>query len=332
MKTNFSILKVSVYSTFGFLSILFTSCGSYQSATPDDRDGIYGGSSQPRNEARSTSQSEQYKNYFGSLQDNNEQDQIFTDVENYKSTDYDNASERTEDYSGYASWGSNPQNVTVNVYDNSWGMGGWGWNNYWYSGYWGWNLGWGWNSWYGPAYYGWGYTPYPYYGYGYGGWYHYYPYGYGYNNYYNNGYAYYNGRRSDGYRNVINPGRGTRSANYSTRGGGRSTTYNNSGTRPRNSYYTGTRNYNYSSTPRNPQNNSTGTRNYSSTPRNNNYSTPQSSSGTRNYNNSSSTSTRNNTYSAPTRSYSSGSSGSYGGGGRSSGGGGGRSGGGGGRR
>ena len=317
MKTNFSTLRTSVYSTLGLFSILLTSCGTSQSTTYNDRDGIYGATANTE-PARAASQGDQYKEYFGSLQENNEPDQIFTDVENYRSDDYENAQTTNENYdAGYGAWGSNPENVTVNVYDNSWGWGGWGWNNYWYSGYWGWNLGWGWNSWYGPAYYGWGFSPYAYNGWGYGGWYNYYPYGYG-HGYYNNGYAY-NGRRSSGYRNVVTTG-GRNSYYSGTRA--RSNNWNNA-TRTR----TGTR-YSTYNTPRNntsvrtPSNSNS--RDYG-TPRSNTrtqsqYNTPRNNSATRNYGNS----TRNNSYtpsSSPSRSYSGSGGGNYGGGGRSGGGG-----------
>ena len=154
MKTNFfSKPKNSAYFFVGIFSILMTSCGPSKNASYSDRDGIYGGSDNQRRDYVASDQNyqnNQYKNYFGSLQDQNQSTAIFTDVENYTSTP-DNVTEESnkENNSGYSSWGSNADNVNVYVYDNSWN----GWNNYW-----GWNLGYGWNSWYGP-YYGWGWDP-----------------------------------------------------------------------------------------------------------------------------------------------------------------------------
>lgn len=319
MKTNFSLLRTSVYATLGFLSILLYSCGSSQSTTYNDRDGIYGATANTDGRSRTTSQNNQYKEYFGSLQESNEPDQIFTDVEGYRSDNYENTQTNQNYDAGYGSWGSNPGNVTVNVYDNSWGYGGWGWNNYWYSGYWGWNLGWGWNSWYGPAYYGWGYGAYPYYGYGYNGWYHYYPYGYG----YNNGYAYNNGRRSSGYRNVVTAG-GRNNSYYNTPRGSRNSYSNGAirtrtGTNTRYSTYNTPRGNNVRTAPSNSN-----TREYNQAPRGNvrtqpQYNAPRNNGAVRS---ASSPAPRNNSYtpsSAPARSSG---GGSYGGGGRSGGGGG----------
>lgn len=319
MKPSLSLSKNSVYAMFGFLGLIFTSCGSYQNTTNDDRDGIYGGGRRP---VENRTNNVQYQNYFGSLQDTPPQDQIFTDVENYSSNNYDDANRSEEAYSnGYGGWGSNPEHITVNVYDNSWGWGGglgWGWNNYWGAG-WGWNLGWGWNSWYGPNYYGWGYAAYPYYGYGYNGWYQ--PYYGGYASPY---YAY-SPRRSTGYRNVVTtPGR----SNY----------YNNAGTRGRsnNAYYNGsrsqynnnvrnTRDYNYSN-PRNVQANPRNYNNANNTPRSYTPSVRQSTpaNSTRSYAPAQqSRSSNSGSYSpAPSRSYGGGGGGGFGGGGRSGGGGG----------
>ena len=45
MKTNyFSAKKLSIYSLFGFFSIMITSCSSYQNSSYYDGDGIYGSS------------------------------------------------------------------------------------------------------------------------------------------------------------------------------------------------------------------------------------------------------------------------------------------------
>ncbi|HWS59312.1 MAG TPA: hypothetical protein VN182_00135, partial [Flavobacterium sp.] len=69
MKTNIYFSKnATLYSLIGFLSVLVTSCGSYQNSSYYDSDGIYGNT--PK--VTQTSSSEQYKNYFSSLQENNE--------------------------------------------------------------------------------------------------------------------------------------------------------------------------------------------------------------------------------------------------------------------
>src|SRR6187402_2106723 len=122
MKTlSFSAHKISRYSLFGILSILMASCGSYQSTSTSDNDGIYGssGQNQATNSNQSNGQNNGYKEYFGSLQDNNDQqpDEIFTDVDNY-SSNYDNT-ENPQSVTSYSSWGSNPDNVTVNVYGSN---------------------------------------------------------------------------------------------------------------------------------------------------------------------------------------------------------------------
>ena len=181
MKTNyFSSKSASIYSLIGLLTIVMTSCSSYQNTT-NDSDGIY---NNPQRNNGTAQNNNQNSGYFASLQDDPE---FFTDTENYSSTYGDEARDTvyvTE--TGYGGWGSNPEGVTVNYYDNGWGYNnwygpglGWGWGgwNSWYGGYggWGyggWGLGWGWNS---PYYGGWGYGGY---GYGYGGW----------NNWYGNGY------------------------------------------------------------------------------------------------------------------------------------------------
>jgi hypothetical protein len=55
---------------------------------------------------------------------------FFTDVDNYG-----NYKKTTLYKTTILSWGSNPQSVSINVYDNNWGM------NNWYSNNWGWNGG-----------------------------------------------------------------------------------------------------------------------------------------------------------------------------------------------
>ncbi|MBK9224174.1 MAG: hypothetical protein IPO23_05100 [Flavobacterium sp.] len=89
MKTYyFSLKKISIYSLLGFMAITASSCGSYQNSSYYDRDGIYGDVDKPQNNNQNpqvSQQNNQYKEYFGSLQNNNEGVETFTDVENYRS-------------------------------------------------------------------------------------------------------------------------------------------------------------------------------------------------------------------------------------------------------
>jgi hypothetical protein len=305
MKTNyFSGLKLSIYSILGFLAFTATSCGSYQGSSTYDSDGIYGSSQNERNQnapANNDSQSNGYKEYFGSLK-NDDQAAIFTDVDNYNTAiDSTQNNNQTQEYSdGYSGWESSADNVTVNVYSSpNWGYGYW--NDYWYGP--GWNSwygpswGFGWNSWYGPSFgFGWGNYYGPYYG--------------GYYPYYGNHYAYHGGRRGDSYTNGVRSGR---SANNYSNGTRSYTQYN--GTR-RSSSFSGTRSNNGTRTY-----NSSGTRTYTSGTRTN------TNSGTRTYSHPNNSTVRPSGSSSPTRSYTPSSngggrssSGNYGGGGYSSGG------------
>ena len=118
MKTNyFSTKKASIYSLFGLLAIFMTSCSSYQSSSYDS-DGIYG---EPQRRNNATEQTNtQNTGYFASLQEDPE---FFIDSENYSSPLY-NGQDKDTVYvteTGYAGWGSNPEGVTINYYDNGWG-------------------------------------------------------------------------------------------------------------------------------------------------------------------------------------------------------------------
>ncbi|HSD08883.1 hypothetical protein [Flavobacterium sp.] len=154
MKTNTLITrKTSLYFLIGFLSLILTSCGSYQNSSYYDNDGVYNtnGEKVVVKDNQATSSSVQYQQYFKSLQ-STDSDEIFTDVNSYGSN-YDTGNDSIQRPStGYASWGSAPEQTTVTVYpDTSWYFGyGWGYPYY----------GYGW----GYPYYGWGYYP-PYWGY-----------------------------------------------------------------------------------------------------------------------------------------------------------------------
>lgn len=207
MRTStFSHRNTSYYYIVGFLSILLTSCGSYQNSSYYDGDGIYGNTGKNITERENqNAQNNYYKQYFASLQNNNQPVDIFTDIDSYSNYNTDNDSIQ---HSNYGPWGSNSQKTTINIYPNQWdfslgfGFGypyyGWGYSNY------GWNYpyyGWGY-PYYG--YYGWNY---PYYGWGYSG--------YNYNNNYNN-YSRNPSRRGSSYPNAagINRNYNYGSSNY----------------------------------------------------------------------------------------------------------------------
>lgn len=216
MKTyNFSTGNILLKSIVGLLGLISVSCGTYQNKSYYDNDGIYGSQRQETGavstdtkDSNVSEANQKYKEYFGSNANNysDDQSESFTDVENYSSTTNQNQGEDSD--SNYGAWGTNTEHVTINVYDNSWGWGGYNygyWGNYW--GYRPWRTGiyLGWNSWdYGWSNPYWGYSGY------YGpswGWYNPYYYGgyYGYNNHWNNGYYYGNdyvynrGRRGSAY-------------------------------------------------------------------------------------------------------------------------------------
>ncbi|WP_284651902.1 hypothetical protein [Flavobacterium terrisoli] len=312
MKTYYLFSRrLSLFSLLGILAITITSCGSYQNSSYYDGDGVYGNGENKKKETASkdNSQSDKYQEYFSDL---NKDAEVFTNVDSYSSVSNDSVANNTQNYNeNNSGWGSNPQTVVVNVYDNNWGYGYW--NNYWYGNYW------GWNSWYGPGWsIGWGGWYSPWYGgyYGYNNWY-----GYGYNGYYNNHYHhYYGGRRGNNYgyagNRVGNSRYGTRNSNnvYSGVRGNvtntRSSTFNptrsNSGFNPsRSNTVNPVRSNTYSNTNSSPRPNTN-----TSTPRGNvrTESTPRSYAPSTNYGGGRSTS-------------SGGGGGSYGGG-RSSGGGG----------
>ena len=180
MKTySFFGKRLSIYLLIGFFAVITSSCGSYQNSSYYDSDGVYGDSQSNKKAVtnRDNSQSSKYQEYFSDL---NKDSEAFIDIDNYSSVSNDTIN-KAENYNpNNSSWGNNPQSVTVNVYDNNWGIGYW--NNYWYGSYWGWNnwygpgWGWGWNSWYGPGFYlgwnvGWGWNNWGWNNWGWNSWY-----------------------------------------------------------------------------------------------------------------------------------------------------------------
>lgn len=313
MKTNAIITrKTSLYFLIGFLGMIITSCGSYQNSSYYDNDGVYNtnGEKVVVKDNQKTSTSVQYKEYFNSLQNTSNSDDIFTDVNSY-SNNYNTENDSIQAPStGYTSWGSSPQETTVTVYpDTSWYFGyGWGYP------YYGYGYGWGY------PYYGWGYP-----GYGWGG----YP-GYGYPGYGHpiaTPYAYNYSRRGSSYggnyNNIYNNNRVSHYNRNNTTG--RNSIYNNNSfNRNRNSANAIVNRTAPTFTNRNSYSTNSTSRNYTQTQSrsNSNY--------TQNRTNTSSQSSQR-SYTPSNNSYRS-SGGSMGGGTRMSGGGGGRMSGGGGRR
>lgn len=304
MKTNTIFSKnKALFTFFGFLSVLLSSCSSYQNSSYYDNDGIYGTADAPRTGKETPNNSNnQYKDYFSSLQNDNQPTAIFTDVDTYNNYYEENDTLQNVNPS-YSSWGSNPREVSVTVYPSNWGL----------------SFGYGW----GYPYSGWGYSNY--YGYGY-------PNYWGYSNYYGYGYPYY------GYNygwNYPNYGYGYSTRNYSYNSSRRGSYYNNTGNRYSQNQVNSGRVSNYNTYSRNSSDRNVPTfsrRNYSQNQTNNsqtrtrtNTTRNQNDTPTRSYTPSSNNS-RNDSYS-PSRSSGGGGS-SSGGSGRSSGGGGRRGGGG----
>ena len=223
------------------------SCGTYQQASYYDNDGIYSDEvAATRTEQypqrrpgvtprQAPEESNAYSDYFGQKADEYGEildSEIFTDVDSYSGTAQDSLAQDGDadyyydpnnTYNGYAGWGDNATELTINVYDSNWGWNNWGWSAFgwgypYYSrpGFWGWNnwgwnswawggwgSPWGWNSWAWNGY--WGYPAYwggfyanPYYGYSYYG----YPY-YRYNRGYGYGTYAYNRSRRGVYNNSL---------------------------------------------------------------------------------------------------------------------------------
>ena len=199
------------------IGLLVSSCGSYQSVS--DSDGIYTSDTTEVavEEEETTTKSNYYKQYFNTKSQELddipvEEDLVFTDIESYTTTETvdENGNivieEPSYEEEQYGAWGSNSDNLTVNIYNTGgWGgfYGGLGWYRPWwrwgygYLPYWGgyyggWGIGWGgfYNPWYCPPFYGGYYNPY------YGGYYG----GYGYATSYNRGRSNHNYLRGNSLR------------------------------------------------------------------------------------------------------------------------------------
>ena len=200
MKTRYTSLKVSQILLLCISSLLLFSCGTYQSVANDD--GIYD-DERPVKEERKViiANQKEYKqyndNYFTKELERLESldtNDVFTDVDAYRSDSLDIDDERFDDRINNEPWGYNDNNdVVVNInlntspYWNDFGYWGWGFNNWnvWGDPFWGnrWrNRFWGFNNWhpYHNLAWGWGngfYNPWS-------------PWNYGYNRPYYRGYRY----------------------------------------------------------------------------------------------------------------------------------------------
>ncbi len=213
--------------------VMVVSCTATQQVY--DEDGIYSSSEsvvvqEDQERVTDASNANVYKNYFEKgaqeLEEIEEEGAVFTDIESYSSEDGSEIyiDESSFDAStGYAAWGDDPQDVEVNIYNNSplWGFNRWGGFGFGYGwgGYGlGWNRGFGWGGGFGNPYWGGGFwNPYwgggfynPYWGGGFG-----YAFNHPYGFYGNNFYAYNRGYR--GGRVAYNTGRRTAGANVGRR-------------------------------------------------------------------------------------------------------------------
>ena len=218
---------------FLFISLIITSCGSYQYSGYIN-DGIYQNNDSSKDYATAENQeinekanNDYYQSAFSEkvliYSESDNSDQLFTDVENYRTTNNDSIQKN------YGPWGDYKDSVVINIHSyhhdgfwSRWRYPNWMWNyGYGYGGLDTWGYGYN-NYWSRPfPFYGgmydpfnpfWGYYDSFYYGYGYGygyaygyypwwrpynSWYNYYPYGRD----FNSNVSFISGRRSS--RNMI---------------------------------------------------------------------------------------------------------------------------------
>jgi hypothetical protein len=101
MKTIiFFIPQTLTFNSCRTITPLTASC-SYQNSSYYDTDGIYGNTYSRNIETNTQNNQNQYKEYFGSLRDDNQTPEVFTDIDNYNDYNLDN------DQENYPGWGSN---------------------------------------------------------------------------------------------------------------------------------------------------------------------------------------------------------------------------------
>jgi hypothetical protein len=191
LKNFYSITK-PIY--FILIALVISSCGTYQ-YSGNVNDGIYNSNISSENaivvetkEVNNKANNDYYKSAFSEkaliYSESESSDQLFTDVENYRTSDNDSIREN------YGPWGDYKDSVVINIHSfhndgfwSRWRYPNWMWNyGYGYGNVWGYGYN---NFWSRPyPYYGgfydpfnpfWGYYDSFYYGYGYG---YGYPYGY----------------------------------------------------------------------------------------------------------------------------------------------------------
>jgi hypothetical protein len=202
-KRIFFVNKLFYFLT---ISLFITSCGSYQYSGYLN-DGIYDNNDSSENNVITGEEEindEQINDYYKSAfsekasiyAETEASDQLFTDVENYRTTENDTID-------NYGPWGDQKDSVVINIHSSHhdgfwsrWRYPNWMWNyGFGYGGLNTWGYGYN-NYWSRPfPYYGgiynpfnpfWGYYDSYYYGYGYGGYYYgYYPWMSPYNSWYN---------------------------------------------------------------------------------------------------------------------------------------------------
>ena len=191
LKNFYSITK-PIY--FILIALVISSCGTYQ-YSGNVNDGIYNSDISSENavvietkEVNNKANNDYYKSTFSEkaliYSESESSDQLFTDVENYRTSDNDSIREN------YGPWGNYKDSVVINIHSyhndgfwSRWRYPNWMWNyGYGYGNVWGYGYN---NFWSRPySYHGgfydpfnpfWGYYDSFYYGYGYG---YGYPYGY----------------------------------------------------------------------------------------------------------------------------------------------------------
>ena len=172
MKHFFNTKKLPLYVLSFLAASLIVSCGTVQT-TANNNDGIYNDNTEtPQRKVVNTNNAnydEYNDNYFTQelrrLDYINGTD-IITDIEDYKSGNYENEyplpeDQQPEQIENYGSWGNNGNSdVVINInsgWNNGWNNGYYGWNNpYAYGGYYGGFYGggfWGANLWFGNGFY-----------------------------------------------------------------------------------------------------------------------------------------------------------------------------------
>ena len=141
--------NIRTSALMALVGLLAVSCGSYQSASYYDNDGIYGNRETRVITERAPRQVQQQRapegenthaDYFGQKADQYTdilESEIFTDVDSYASGVENDSIYDTgltsyytpdNDYAGNAGWGESPSNVNINIYDN--GFNNWGWGGF----------------------------------------------------------------------------------------------------------------------------------------------------------------------------------------------------------